>query len=87
MGGIFKTLEEHVLELKEFADEPHLLEKVKEFFDKHKYDQANIKIQRHMVSNVFKDNVDATTYEVLKGIHLVVTQTMRRRRTKRKQFV
>ena len=65
-GGIFKTLEEHVLELKEFADEPHLLEKVKEFFDKHKYEQASIQIKRPMVSNVFKDNVDATTYEVLK---------------------
>ena len=67
-GGIFKTLDATELSFKEFANEPQLLEKVKEFFEKHKYDKASIVIKRPMVSNVFKDNVDPITYEVLKGM-------------------
>ena len=65
-GGIFKTLDATEYSFKEFANEPHLLEKVKEFFEKHKYEKTSIQIKRPMVSNIFKDNVDAITYEVLK---------------------
>lgn len=57
--------------------EPHLIKKVEEFFRKHNYSKTSIKIERPMISNTFKGNVDEITFEVLKGIHFIMKSTKR----------